>query len=163
MCATAAMSRSTRDELNESYMMHGSTSPQYNMIASLDVATKMMADNGQIMMEDVIIEAVSLRQKVSRIAAEMKAAGDWFFEMWQPKIVEYIGKQTPFEDVPAKYLCDNQHPWVFSQKDNWHGFDDIEDKLRHARSHQADFTTPGLSEDGVMADEGIPAASSPTI
>ena len=145
------------DELNESYMMHGSTSPQYNMIASLDVATKMMADNGQIMMEDVIIEAVSLRQKVSRIAAEMKAAGDWFFEMWQPKIVEYIGKQTPFEDVPAKYLCDNQHPWVFSQKDNWHGFDDIEDNYAMLDPIKLTFTTPGLSEDGVMADEGIPA------
>ena len=33
------------DEINESYMMHGSASPQYSMIASLDVATKIMDDN----------------------------------------------------------------------------------------------------------------------
>lgn len=44
-------------EFNESYMMHGSTSPQYNMIASLDVATRMMQDNGEVMMQDIIGEA----------------------------------------------------------------------------------------------------------
>lgn len=146
------------DELNESYMMHGSTSPQYSMIASLDIATKMMADNGGVMMEDVIIEAISLRQKVSRIAKEMKAAGDWFFEMWQPKTVDYKGKVLPFEDVPAIYLCDKQPPWVFNQKDNWHGFDDIEENYAMLDPIKLTFTTPGLSEDGVMADEGIPAS-----
>jgi len=55
------------DEFNESYMMHGSTSPQYIMIASLDVATRMMDDNGQTMMNDIILGAVRLRQKVVNI------------------------------------------------------------------------------------------------
>lgn len=145
------------DELNESYMMHGSTSPQYNMIASLDVATKMMDDNGSVMLEDVIIEAISLRQKVSRIASEMATTNDWFFEMWQPKTVEYKGKTRRFEDVPALFLCDHQEPWVFSKDNNWHGFDDIEDNYAMLDPIKLTFTTPGLSEDGVMADEGIPA------
>jgi len=81
-----------RDELNESYMMHGSTSPQYSMIASLDVATKMMDDSGEILMSDTIMEAVLLRQKVSKIFKGMKADNDWFFEMWQPQKVDFNGE-----------------------------------------------------------------------
>ncbi len=53
------------DMFNESYMMHGSTSPQYSMIASLDVATKMMDDNGEIIWNDTIVEAIRLRKKWS--------------------------------------------------------------------------------------------------
>ena len=60
-------------EFNESYMMHGSTSPQYNMIASLDVATKMMDDNGEVMMRDIIREAIQLRKEVARLNREFKA------------------------------------------------------------------------------------------
>ena len=98
------------DELNESYMMHGSTSPQYSMIASLDVATKMMADNGETLTGEIIAEAISLRQKVARIDREMREQNDWFFEMWQPKRVAYQGKTVNFEDAPGRYLCENQAP-----------------------------------------------------
>lgn len=147
-----------RDEFNESYMMHSSTSPQYNMIASLDVATKMMADGGEMLMGDVIYEAVTLRQKVASIAAEMKAGGDWFFEMWQPRKVDYQGQSKNFQDVPAEYLCENQQPWVFSAKDNWHGFEDMEENYAMLDPIKLTFNTPGLDDDGVMSDEGIPAS-----
>ncbi|MEI3003334.1 MAG: hypothetical protein V8T87_01745 [Victivallales bacterium] len=79
-------------EFNESYMMHGSTSPQYNMIASLDVATKMMDDNGEVMMRDIIREAIQLRKEVARLNREFKAKKDWFFDMWQPRKVRINGK-----------------------------------------------------------------------
>lgn len=147
-----------RDEINESYMMHGSTSPQYSMIASLDVATKMMDDSGPTLMNDAITEAVNLRKKVSMIVEEMHKAGSWFFEMWQPKTVNHDGFTKPFEDVPTEYLCENQHPWVFRSSDNWHGFDDIEDDYAMLDPIKLTFTTPGLEEDGTMEEEGIPAA-----
>lgn len=147
-----------RDELNESYMMHGSTSPQYSMIASLDVATKMMDDSGETLMHETIKEAVKLRKKVSLIAREKREADDWFFEMWQPAKVEVAGEIMDFEHVPAAYLCENQHPWVFSSKDNWHGFGDIEDNYAMLDPIKLTFTTPGLQKDGSMDDEGIPAA-----
>jgi len=146
------------DEFNESYMMHGSTSPQYSMIASLDVATQMMDDDGEIMMSDIIMEAVHLRKKVSKIAAEMQEEGSWFFEMWQPKKVDQDGEVKNFEDVPAAYLVSHQKPWVFSSEDNWHGFDDMEEDYAMIDPIKLTFTTPGLSADGVMADEGIPAS-----
>ena len=47
---------------NESYMMHGSTSPQYQMIASLDVATRMMEESGESLIGDIIREAIRLRR-----------------------------------------------------------------------------------------------------
>ncbi len=146
------------DELNESYMMHGSTSPQYSMIASLDVATKMMDDSGEVLMNDTILDAINLRKKVSKIAKEMKDDGDWFFEMWQPAKVDMDGEIKNFEDVPTQYLCDNQKPWVFSSKDDWHGFDDIEDSYAMLDPIKLTFTTPGLKENGEMYDEGIPAS-----
>ena len=147
-----------RDELNESYMMHGSTSPQYSMIASLDVATKMMDDSGEILMNDTIMEAVLLRQKVSKIVKEMQATKDWFFEMWQPENVDFNGVAKQFEDVPASFLCENQHPWVFKADDNWHGFDDIEDSYAMLDPIKLTFTTPGLDKNGIMSNEGIPAS-----
>lgn len=146
------------DELNESYMMHGSTSPQYNMIASLDVATKMMADNGRVLLADTIQDAVTLRQKVARMAKEMRDDGGWFFDMWQPRRVAYQGDWVAFEDVPAVYLCEHQEPWVFSAKDNWHGFADMEGGYAMLDPIKLTFNTPGLDDDGAMAEEGIPAS-----
>ena len=147
-----------RDELNESYMMHGSTSPQYNIIASLDVATKMMDDGGERLMGDIILEAVKLRQKVASIADDMKAEGGWFFDMWQPRKVKHQGVEKAFKDAPSEWLCENQKPWVFSSKDNWHGFADMEDGYAMLDPIKLTFTTPGMDDAGNMADWGIPAS-----
>jgi len=128
------------------------------MIASLDVATKMMDDNGESMMGDIVLQAVHLRQKVQQIAAEMKAEGSWFFEMWQPRTVEHDGEQKAFEEVPAEYLCQNQKPWVFTAEDNWHGFDDMEENYAMVDPIKLTFITPGINDHGEMAEEGIPAS-----
>ncbi len=148
------------DEFNESYMMHGSTSPQYSLIASLDVATRMMEDNGEVMMNDIIVEAIQLRKKVVAIEKEFKKKNknDWFFGMWQPKKVMVKGKQVPFEDVDNSFLAANQSPWVFTSKDNWHGFDDMEENYAMLDPIKLTFTTPGIDDKGKMGSEGIPAS-----
>lgn len=146
------------DELNESYMMHGSTSPQYSMIASLDVATKIMDDSGEMLMTETIRKAISLRKKISEICQEMESDGQWFFDMWQPKSVEYEGSTVPFTEVPTEFLAENQYPWVFTSKDNWHGFADMEDDYAMLDPIKLTFTTPGINEKGEMQEEGIPAA-----
>ena len=150
--------RINRDELNESYMMHGSTSPQYNMIASLDVATKMMDDDGEVLLRDTIAEAVRIRRKITLMEREMTARGDWFFSMWQPRRVPYQKGMHDFLEVPAEYLAENQLPWVLNSDNNWHGFDDIEPDYVMLDPINLTFITPGLAEDGTMADTGIPAA-----
>ena len=144
-------------ELNESYMMYGSTSPQYNMSASLDVATKTREDDGFTLMNDVILDAVRLRQKVALIAREKKQKDSWFFEMWQPQIINYQGTETAFENVPEEYLASTQSVWVFDKKHNWHGFPDIEDNYVMLDPTKLTFKTPGLDDDGNMQEIGIPA------
>ncbi|GBE58059.1 biodegradative arginine decarboxylase [bacterium BMS3Abin01] len=148
------------DRFNESYMMHGSTSPQYSMIASLDVATRMMEDNGGVMMDDIIREAIDLRKKVIDIGKELRKRrkSEWFFGMWQPKKVRFKGKAVAFEDVDTDYLAANQEPWVFSKSNNWHGFGDIEPGFVMLDPIKLTFTTPGIDERGRMAAEGIPAS-----
>ncbi len=148
------------DQFNESYMMHGSTSPQYTMIASLDVATRMMDDNGPIMMSDIISAAVRLRKKVIKIADEFqqKNSDDWFFGMWQPRQVSIDGRMTAFEDADTDYLATHQHPWVMRRDNDWHGFDDMEDDYAMLDPIKLTFTTPGIDDQGQMQAEGIPAS-----
>ena len=146
------------DEFNESYMMHGSTSPQYSMIASLDVATKMMEDNGKIMMSDIIKEAIELRKKIVNIKKDLEKKKGWFFDMWQPKKVNYKGKKIDFAAAPTEFLAENQDSWVLSSKNNWHGFDDIENDYVMLDPIKLTFTTPGIDEKGNMTKTGIPAS-----
>ena len=143
---------------NEAYMMHGSTSPQYNMIASLDVATKMMADNGEVMMHDIIREAVQLRKEIARLHREFAEKGDWFFGMWQPDEVEYDGKKVRFESACTEYLASQQEPWVLRKGDAWHGFADIEENYVMLDPIKLTILTPGLTEGGEMEENGIPAS-----
>ena len=147
------------DEFNESYMMHGSTSPQYSMIASLDVATKMMQDNGDVMLNDIIIEAIQLRKKMILIQDELKEENknDWFFGMWQPEKVIIDGEEMRFEDAFDEDLAENQDVWVMSKNNPWHGFDDMEDDYAMLDPIKLTFTTPGIDNNGKMAKEGIPA------
>ncbi|MFA9395092.1 MAG: Orn/Lys/Arg decarboxylase N-terminal domain-containing protein [Halodesulfovibrio sp.] len=144
-------------EMNESYMMHGSTSPQYSMIASLDVATKIMEDSGEVLLADCIHDAVVLRQRIACIADEMKDNDSWFFSMWQPEKVEFEHTLVPFTQVPATYLSTTQEPWVLEAKNNWHGFDDIEDNFVMLDPIKLTITTPGLNTDGTYQRTGIPA------
>ncbi len=148
------------DMFNESYMMHGSTSPQYSMIASLDVATKMMNDNGMVMMNDIIVEAIQLRKKMVSILKDLKEKNgqDWFFGMWQPEVVMINGRKENFEDVPAEILAGEQAVWVMSKDNPWHGFLDIEDDYAMLDPIKLTITTPGINDKGEMGDEGIPAS-----
>ncbi len=147
------------DEFNESYMMHGSTSPQYSMIASLDVATKMMQDNGEVMLNDIIIEAIQLRKKMILIQDELKERNqnDWFFGMWQPENVKIQGKEMRFEDVDDEVLADTQSVWVMTKDNPWHGFEDMEDDYAMLDPIKLTFTTPGIDNNGKLTEEGIPA------
>lgn len=156
-----------KDEFNESYMMHGSTSPQYNMVASLDVATKMMHDNGEIIINDIIIEAIQLRQKMVKIKKELKEKnqGDWFFGMWQPEKVrvKINGKRVikDFEDVDPEILARDQEAWTMSGKKgfNWHGFEDMEENYVMLDPIKLTFTCPGIDDKGNISKKfGIPAA-----
>ncbi len=136
------------DRFNESYMMHSSTSPQYNMIASLEVASKMMADNGTIAWDDMITEAVQLRKKVGGIARRRAARGDWFFDLWQPPEVM---------ERSVEELAGDQAPWLIRKQDSWHGFE-LPDTYTMLDPIKLTFLCPGVDVDGNFSKPGIPAA-----
>ena len=72
-----------RDCFNEAYLMHTSTSPQYAIIASCDVAAAMMEPpGGTALVEESIAEALDFRRAMRKVDAEFGA--DWWFKVWGP-------------------------------------------------------------------------------
>jgi hypothetical protein len=72
-----------RFRFNEAYLMHTSTSPQYAIIASCDVAAAMMEPpGGTALVEESIREALDFRRAMRKVDAEF---GDsWWFKVWGP-------------------------------------------------------------------------------
>ena len=67
-------------------MMHTSTSPQYGIIASCDVAAAMMEQPaGRALVQEMIDEALSFRRAMS--AAKKQLKGSWWFDVWQPDAI----------------------------------------------------------------------------
>ena len=146
-------------QFNEAYMMHGSTSPQYSMIASLDVATSMMEDNGKVIIGDIILEAVQLRKQIAKLSRDARRVNDWFFDVWQMRHIKMNDKLVEFADMDANYLATHQEPWIFSKNDPWHGFADIEEDYAMLDPIKITITTPGINDGGNFDPIfGIPAA-----
>ena len=144
---------------NETYMMYGSTSPQYNLIASLDVASKMMELDGEKLVGDSITSAINMRKDLARMYTNAVKNNDWFFEPWQPKeVVNEDNQKAKFEDVSTNYLAHNQSLWNLSKDNNWHGFEDIEDNYVMLDPIKVTIRTPGMSLSGEYEEQGIPAS-----
>jgi ornithine decarboxylase len=99
----------SHDRFNEVFMMHTSTSPQYNMIASLDVGAQIMAGRpGFALMDDAIRESIALRKQIERYHDEIMAragtaADGWFFDIFGPHRVTVSGDELR-EAATAQYL-----------------------------------------------------------
>jgi len=66
---------------NEAYLMHTSTSPQYAIIASCDVAAAMMEPpGGTALVEESIAEALDFRRAMRKVDDEF--GKDWWFKVW---------------------------------------------------------------------------------
>ena len=93
------------DRFNEVFMMHTSTSPQYNMIASLDVGAQIMRGRpGFALMDDAIRESIALRKQVERYHDELAARpGGWFFDIFGPHSVTVTAEQLTTA-ARGKYL-----------------------------------------------------------
>ena len=148
---------------NEAYMMHASTSPQYAIIASLDVSTKMMDSNGFGLTQDSIDEAVRFRQTMARILDDLKKRKEdpWWFKVWQPDQIYDSGKKkkkVSFSQAPAELLSSDPNCWILHPGDTWHGFGDIEEGWAMLDPIKVTVLTPGINDDGSYSDFGIPAA-----
>ncbi|ADE12766.1 arginine/lysine/ornithine decarboxylase [Sideroxydans lithotrophicus] len=133
-----------RDCFNEAYLMHTSTSPQYAIIASCDVAAAMMEPpGGTALVEESIAEALDFRRAMRKVDAEFGT--DWWFKMWGP---DYLSEEGMAE----------REDWVLRADDRWHGFGKLAEGFNMLDPIKATVVTPGLDVDGDFADSGIPAS-----
>ncbi|MBU1741272.1 MAG: lysine decarboxylase, partial [Proteobacteria bacterium] len=136
------------ERFNEAFMMHTSTSPQYGIIASLDVAAKMMAGPaGEVLVQETIDEAVSFRQKMAQIGREM--GDDWWFGVWQPPEIE---------DADPERLSRDPSAWTLDPDAAWHGFGPLTPDYVMLDPIKVTILMPGIEADGGMAERGVPAA-----
>ena len=134
-----------RHLFNEAYLMHTSTSPQYAIIASCDVAAAMMeAPGGPALVEESISEAMDFRRAMRKVEKEY-GKKDWFFKVWGPEKLasEGIGKSSD---------------WVLKAGEKWHGFGDLAEGFNLLDPIKTTLVTPGLDVSGKFAATGIPAS-----
>jgi arginine decarboxylase len=133
-----------RDMFNEAYLMHTSTSPQYAIIASCDVAAAMMEPpGGTALVEESILEALDFRRAMRKVDEEYGEA--WWFKVWGP---DYLASEGIGE----------REDWVLRSGDRWHGFGDLAEGFNMLDPIKATVITPGLAVDGAFTEPGIPAA-----
>ncbi|WP_326692227.1 arginine decarboxylase [Streptomyces sp. NBC_01795] len=151
------------DRFNEAFMMHGTTSPLYPMIASLDVAAAMMdGPQGRWLVDESVTEAIRFRQTVVRVGRRIATAGDrpgWFFGVWQPETVvdPASGERLPFADAPVELLRGDPSCWQLEPGADWHGFAGLSDGYCLLDPVKVTLTCPGIDAGGRMADWGVPA------
>ncbi|MEN5197629.1 arginine/lysine/ornithine decarboxylase [Pseudomonas wadenswilerensis] len=134
-----------RDRFNEAFMMHISTSPQYSILASLDVSSAMMeGPAGRSLLQEMFDEALSFRRAMANLREHM-AADDWWFSIWQPPLGEGA-RQVKTED------------WLLQPQADWHGFGDVSDDYVLLDPIKVTLVMPGLSAGGALSEHGIPAA-----
>ncbi|MEW2624598.1 Orn/Lys/Arg decarboxylase N-terminal domain-containing protein [Streptomyces sp. NPDC048106] len=151
------------ERFNEVLMMHGTTSPLYPMIASLDVATAMMdGPQGEWLVDEAVTEAVRFRQEMVRLRRRIEAAGDrppWFFGVWQPESVTdpATGTELPFDEAPPELLRTEPSCWTLEPGADWHGFPGLTEGHCMLDPVKVTLTCPGITPTGEMGEEGIPA------
>lgn len=148
---------------NEAYMMHGSTSPFYPMIACLDVAAAMMdGPAGFALTDEAIREAIAFRKRMLTVAQEIRERepdSGWFFGVWQPEHVTDpdTGEHRPFVQTPDQLLAGDPRCWLLEPGAAWHGFGEIEHGLCMLDPIKVTVTTPGIDAAGTLTEHGIPA------
>ncbi len=129
---------------NEAYLMHTSTSPQYSIIASCDVAASMMEEpGGTALVEESIMEAMDFRRAMRKVDNEWGAG--WWFKVWGP-------------DTLADEGIGDRENWVLKPNEKWHGFGNLSEGFNMLDPIKATIITPGLGVDGTFAKDGIPAS-----
>ncbi|HEY4370838.1 MAG TPA: arginine/lysine/ornithine decarboxylase [Burkholderiales bacterium] len=133
-----------RHIFNEAYLMHTSTSPQYAIIASCDVAAAMMEPpGGTALVEESIAEALDFRRAMRKVDKEW--GKDWWFQVWGPTSLAADG-------------IGSREDWMLKANEKWHGFGNIAPGFNMLDPIKATVITPGLDVSGKFAKTGIPAS-----
>lgn len=136
-----------RHLFNEAFLMHTSTSPQYSIIASCDVAAAMMEPpGGTALVEESIQEALDFRRAMRKVDQEY--GKDWWFKVWGP-------------DRLAESGIGRADDWIIkgeARTAKWHGFGNLAEGFNMLDPIKSTVVTPGLDLNGKFAKTGIPAS-----
>ena len=158
--------------LNESVLMHASTSPFYPLFASLDVGAHMMKGrSGEVLWDDTIRLGIELRKKLRMVRREYEQESDparrWFFDPFVPHTVQWAAngatpqetpQETPWEDVPTDDLASHARFWAMSGSDAWHGFHDVPPGFAMTDPNKLTLLMPGFDRrTGKYEPHGVPA------
>jgi arginine/lysine/ornithine decarboxylase len=147
------------DRFNEAYMMHSSTSPQYAIIASNDVAAAMMSGGtGRVLTQQSIDEAVAFRQVMARLERDRKEKHDWWFRVWQPDKVRTKRGVVRFEDAESDTLATRAECWSLEPGAAWHGFKGLTSGYCLLDPIKVTLITPGIAPNGSLLDPDAPPA-----
>ena len=137
--------RLDRHLFNEAYLMHTSTSPQYSIIASCDVAAAMMEPpGGTALVEESIAEALDFRRAMRKVDDEF-GEDDWWFQVWGPDELEEEGIGRTRDWVLRRTDSEGVQR---DGEDAWHGFGDMAPGFNMLDPIKATIITPGLNIDG---------------
>ncbi len=141
---------------NEAYLMHTSTSPQYSIIASCDVAAAMMEPpGGTALVEESIAEALDFRRAMRKVDGEF-GDNDWWFQVWGPEDLGEEGIGAASDWVLKR--TDSEGVQTGDGEESWHGFGDMAPGFNMLDPIKATIVTPGLNMKGDFAATGIPAS-----
>ncbi|NBT10422.1 MAG: lysine decarboxylase [Betaproteobacteria bacterium] len=133
-----------RHLFNEAYLMHTSTSPQYAIIASCDVAAAMMEPpGGTALVEESIAESMDFRRAMRKVDEEF--GHDWWFKVWGP------------ENLPEEGVG-RADRWMLRAHEEWHGFGDLAPGFNMLDPIKCTIVTPGMDVNGKFDSTGIPAS-----
>jgi arginine decarboxylase len=150
---------------NQSFQMHGTTSPFHPILASSDVATAMMEPPaGRTLVDQAIKDAIAFRQAIAATRArflEGQGADAWFFDVFQPPDVAQPGAAgtVKFADASPDMLMTNRAAWTLKPGDRWHGFaaPDVDGEHVLVDPMKVTILCPGTDAAGIAATQGIPA------
>lgn len=128
-----------KQTFNEVYMMHTTTSPNYAIVSSIEIAAAILRGNpGKRLINHSVEQALYFRREIQRLHEEPNG---WFFDIWQPK------------------QLDEAECWPIQPgEENWHGFTNADRDHMYLDPIKITILTPGMSEIGHMEAQGIPAA-----
>jgi ornithine decarboxylase len=151
--------------LNESFLVHASTSPFYPLFASLDVGAQMMKGrSGMILWDDTIRLGIEWRKKVRAIRREFEEneadpLRRWFFDPFVPdRVTGPDGAEIAWERVPTDALASEPRYWELTPGAAWHGFSHVAPGYAITDPNKLTVLTPGFDRTtGAYADHGVPA------
>jgi arginine decarboxylase len=129
---------------NEAFLMHTSTSPQYAIIASCDIAASMMEmPGGRALVQESLQEALDFRRAMRKVDEDFGL--DWWFKVWGP--------DEEYQEGEIK-----QEQWLLKANEAWHGFGDVAEGFNMLDPIKTTIINPGLDVDGNFSPTGIPAS-----